>query len=167
MSLRKKTVNYVACGSQFVVSLGSNLKRELPGLRLNLKKLSNHQASKKHKRNHDGDTLSQASADQTSVFGQQQQKHSSHSLDRTKTVQPAISNSMMISRSNKKKNTRSFHRLLKRESINNNSYSKSQSSMNIYPSGGIMIGNGALNSQFHVSPLARDSAGKRSRSIHK
>ena len=58
--------------------------------------------------------------------------------------------STFITRSNKKRN-RSFHKLLKNKE-NFASYSKSQSNM-IYP--GIMIGNGALNSQFNRSP--RDS----------
>lgn len=147
-ALKKKQVNTISCGSQFIVALGSNLKKELPGLKLNLRKLSQ---PRKHRRNHNEDVLSQASGGQTSVFGQQ--KHSSHSLDRTKTVQ------VSITRSNKKSHKhhhRSFHRLLKRENFN--SYSKSQSSM-IYP--GIMIGNGALNSQFKASPRDENS-GERS-----
>lgn len=52
LSLKKKTVTHIACGSSFVVALGSNLKKELPGLRLNLKKKVSS-LSRRHKRNID------------------------------------------------------------------------------------------------------------------
>lgn len=57
-ALKKKQVTTIACGSQFIVALGSNLKKELPGLKLNLRKLSQ---PRKHRRNHNEDALSQAS----------------------------------------------------------------------------------------------------------
>ena len=40
MALKKKSVTQVACGGQFIVALGSNLKKEIPGLNLNLKKVA-------------------------------------------------------------------------------------------------------------------------------
>jgi alpha-tubulin suppressor-like RCC1 family protein len=49
MALKKKIVTQVACGSQFIVALGSNLKKEIPGL-----KLANKQSSvlRKSSNNH-------------------------------------------------------------------------------------------------------------------
>jgi X-linked retinitis pigmentosa GTPase regulator len=41
LALKNKTVSQVACGSSFIVALGSNLKKELPGLKLNMKKVNN------------------------------------------------------------------------------------------------------------------------------
>jgi hypothetical protein len=56
-ALKKKVVTSISCGSQFIVALGSNLKKEVPGLKLNLRKLSQ---PRKHRRNHhqQDDTLS-------------------------------------------------------------------------------------------------------------
>lgn len=51
LALKKKQVTQVACGSSFVVALGSNLKKELPGLKLNMKKVSSIQ--RRHRRNTD------------------------------------------------------------------------------------------------------------------
>lgn len=50
MALKKKTVTQVSCGSSFIVALGSNQKKEIPGLRLvNLKKVTH--SKKQHRRN--------------------------------------------------------------------------------------------------------------------
>ena len=49
MALKKKKVTQVACGSSFIVALGSNLKKELPGLKLNMKKGTSIQ--RRHRRN--------------------------------------------------------------------------------------------------------------------
>jgi X-linked retinitis pigmentosa GTPase regulator len=43
MALKKKHVTNIACGGQFIVALGSNLKKEIPTLKL--------QRSKRHRRN--------------------------------------------------------------------------------------------------------------------
>jgi X-linked retinitis pigmentosa GTPase regulator len=56
MALKNKKVTQVACGSSFVVALGSNLKKELPGLKLNMKKVTNIQ--RRHRRNTEGINIS-------------------------------------------------------------------------------------------------------------
>jgi hypothetical protein len=61
LALKKKTVTQIACGSSFVVALGSNLKKELPGLRLNLKKVSQLSKRNNHKRNLADDVMSNTS----------------------------------------------------------------------------------------------------------
>jgi hypothetical protein len=103
MALKKKQVSHVACGGQFIVALGSNLKKEIPALKL--------QKSRRHRRNEEQLNSNSGSG----AFGVQ--KGSSQSLERTKTV-PA-----MVTRSNKKRN-RSFHKLIKNKE-NFASYSKS------------------------------------------
>ena len=40
IALKKKHVTQVACGESFIVALGSNLKKQLPGLKLNLTKIT-------------------------------------------------------------------------------------------------------------------------------
>lgn len=94
LALKKKTVTQIACGSSFVVALGSNLKKELPGLRLNLKKVTSlsRRGNNHHKRNAD-DIMSNASG----------YKRSAQSQDRKSSG----------TRSNKKKRPRSFQRVAK------------------------------------------------------
>lgn len=58
LSLKAKQVTQVACGSSFIVALGSNLKKELPGLKLNMKKVTSMQRRHQHRRNADDINIS-------------------------------------------------------------------------------------------------------------
>lgn len=58
MALKNKRVTQVACGSSFIVALGSNLKKELPGLKLNMKKVTSLQ--RRHRRNTEDINISAA-----------------------------------------------------------------------------------------------------------
>lgn len=49
IALKKKAVTQVACGGSFIVALGSNMKKEIPGLKLGLKKAASQ--SRRHRRN--------------------------------------------------------------------------------------------------------------------
>lgn len=48
LALKKKSVTMVACGGSFVLALGSNMKKEIPGLKLGLNNVATTQ-SRRHK----------------------------------------------------------------------------------------------------------------------